>query len=154
MYFPLFVGVLCLSFFCYALLCVRSSFAVTLKRKRKLFALLLLSYRYIITINVLRFFLTVPWAGLQYAFVVFPDLITYFLFFLHMMLHYFFPLPPGNPFILRVSRYVRVEKDHILLKIIYQQYTIQLETLITSKLIITKVSCEAPAISKYIIVEH
>ena len=37
-YFPLFVGVLCLSLFCYALLCVHSSFAITLKRKRKLVA--------------------------------------------------------------------------------------------------------------------
>ena len=36
MYFPLFVGVLCLSLFCYALLCVHSSFAIVLKRKRKL----------------------------------------------------------------------------------------------------------------------
>ena len=44
MYFPLFVGVLCLSLFCYALLCVHSSFAITLKRKRKLDDLLLLSY--------------------------------------------------------------------------------------------------------------
>ena len=42
-YFPLFVGVLCLSLFCYALLCVHSSFAIILKRKRKLVALLLLS---------------------------------------------------------------------------------------------------------------
>ena len=41
--FPLFVGVLCLSLFCYALLCVHSSFAIILKRKRKLVALLLLS---------------------------------------------------------------------------------------------------------------
>ena len=32
MYFPLFVGVLCLSLFCYALLCVHSSFAIILKR--------------------------------------------------------------------------------------------------------------------------
>ena len=31
--------------FCYALLCVHSSFAIILKRKRKLVALLLLSYR-------------------------------------------------------------------------------------------------------------
>ena len=38
MYFPLFVGVLCLSLFCYALLCVRSSFAIVLKRKRRLVA--------------------------------------------------------------------------------------------------------------------
>ena len=31
--------------FCYALLCVHSSFSIILKRKRKLVALLLLSYR-------------------------------------------------------------------------------------------------------------
>ena len=49
----LFVGVLCLSLFCYALLRVHSSFAIILKRKRKLVALLLLSYRCIVTINVL-----------------------------------------------------------------------------------------------------
>ena len=52
MYFPLFVGVLCLYLFCYALLCVHSSLAIILKRKRKLAALLLLSYRCIVTINV------------------------------------------------------------------------------------------------------
>ena len=34
MYFPLFVGVLCLYFLCYALLCVHSSFAIILKRKK------------------------------------------------------------------------------------------------------------------------
>ena len=43
-YFLMLVGVLCLSLFCYALLCVHSSFAIILKRKRKLVALLLLSY--------------------------------------------------------------------------------------------------------------
>ena len=43
MYFPLIVGVMCLSLFCYALLCVHSSFSIILKRKRKLVALLLLS---------------------------------------------------------------------------------------------------------------
>ena len=42
MNFPLFVGVLCLYFVCYALLCVHSSFAIILKRKRKLAALLFL----------------------------------------------------------------------------------------------------------------
>ena len=73
MFFPLFVGVLCLSLFCYALLCVHSSFAIIMKRKRKLVALLLLSYRFIVTINVMWLFLTVPWVGLQYAIVVFPD---------------------------------------------------------------------------------
>ena len=71
--FPLFVGVLCLSLFCYALLSVHSSFAIILERKRKLVALLLLSYRCIVTINVLWLFLTVPWVGLQCVIVVFPD---------------------------------------------------------------------------------
>ena len=52
MYFPLFVGVLCLCLFCYALLCVHASLAIILKRKRKLVALLLLSNICMITINV------------------------------------------------------------------------------------------------------
>ena len=73
MYFQLFVGVLCLSLFCYALLCVHSTFAIILKRQRKLVALLLLSYKCIVTINVLWLFLTVPWDGLQCVIVVFPD---------------------------------------------------------------------------------
>ena len=60
-------------FFCYALLCFHSSFAIILKRKRKLVALLLLSYRCNVTINVLWLFLTVPWVGLQCVIVVFPD---------------------------------------------------------------------------------
>ena len=58
--------------FCYALLCVNSSLAIILKRKRRLVALLLLSYRYIVTIHVLWLFLTVPWVGLQCVIVVFP----------------------------------------------------------------------------------
>ena len=73
MYFPLFVGDLCLALFCYASLCVHSSFAIILKRKIKLVALLLLSYRCIITIIVLWLFLTVSWAGLQYVIVLFLD---------------------------------------------------------------------------------
>ena len=73
MYFPLLVGVLCLSLFCYALLCVHSSFAIILKSKSKLVALLLLSYRCIDTINVLWLFLTVTWVGLQCVIVAFPD---------------------------------------------------------------------------------
>ena len=74
MYFPLFEGVLCLSLFRYALLCVQSSFATILKRKRKLnLALLVLSYRCIITINVLWLFLAVSWVSLQCVIVVFPD---------------------------------------------------------------------------------
>ena len=73
MYFPLFVGVLCLALFCYAILCVNSSFAIILKRKRKLDSLLLLSYGCVVTINALWLFLTVSCVGLQCVVVVFPD---------------------------------------------------------------------------------
>ena len=51
MYFPLFVGVLCLSLFCYALLFVHYRFAIILKRKRKLAPLLLSPYRCIVTLK-------------------------------------------------------------------------------------------------------
>ena len=67
------MGFLCLSLFCYALLCVHSSFAIILKRKKTLVALLLFSYRCIVTINVLWVFITVPWAGLLYVIVVLSD---------------------------------------------------------------------------------
>ena len=67
------MGVLCLSLFCYALLSVHSSFAIILKSKRKLVAFLLLSYRCIVTLNVLWLFLAVPWVGLQCVIVEFPD---------------------------------------------------------------------------------
>ena len=69
----LFVRVLCSSLFCYALICVHSSFAIILKRKRKLVVLLILSYRCIVAIYVLWLILTVPWDGLQYVIVVLPD---------------------------------------------------------------------------------
>ena len=67
------MGVLCLSLICYALHCVHSSFAIILKRKRKLVALLLLYYRCIVTINCIWLFLTVSCVGLQCVIVVFPD---------------------------------------------------------------------------------
>ena len=73
MYLPLSVGVLCLSLFCYALRCVHSSFAIILKRIRYLVAMLLMSYRCTVTINVLWLFLAVPRVGLQCVIVVFPD---------------------------------------------------------------------------------
>ena len=44
MYFQLLLGVLCLSLIYYALLYVHSSYAIILKRKRKLVSWLLLSY--------------------------------------------------------------------------------------------------------------
>ena len=52
---------------------VHFSFAIILKRKGKLVALLLLSFRCIVTIYVLWLFFTVPWVGLQCVTVVFPD---------------------------------------------------------------------------------
>ena len=42
-------------------------------RGRDSYFLLLLSYRFIVTINVLWLLFTVPWVGLQYVIVVFPD---------------------------------------------------------------------------------
>ena len=63
-----------MSLFCYLLLCVHStSFAVVLKRKRKPFALLLLSYGCVVAANILWLFLAVQWVGLQCVIVVFPD---------------------------------------------------------------------------------
>ena len=57
----------------YAVLCVLSSSAIILKRKRKLVNLLLLSYRCVVTINVPWLFLVVPWVCLQFVIVVFTD---------------------------------------------------------------------------------
>ena len=68
-----------LSLFCYALLFVHSSFAIILRRNRKLVALLLMSYRCIVTINVVLLFLPVPWVGLQFVIVVFLIILTYVL---------------------------------------------------------------------------
>ena len=62
-----------MSLFCYALPCVHSSFAIILKKKIKLVALLLLSYRCIVTINAMWLILAVPSVGLQCVIVIFPD---------------------------------------------------------------------------------
>ena len=62
---------MCLSLFSYALLCVISSFAIILKRKGELIALLLLSYRCLVAVNVLCLFLMVPYVCLQCVIVVF-----------------------------------------------------------------------------------
>ena len=53
----LIMGVLCLSLFSHALLCALPSFAIILKRKRELVALLLLSFGYLVTVNVQWIFL-------------------------------------------------------------------------------------------------
>ena len=57
----------------WSLFCALSSFAIILTRKRELGALLLLSFRCLVTVNVLWLFLTVPRVGLQCVIVVFPD---------------------------------------------------------------------------------
>ena len=61
-------GVLCLSLFWYALLCVLSHVPISLKRK----ILFLLSHPCLAILYVLWLFLTVPWVGLQCVIVVFP----------------------------------------------------------------------------------
>ena len=72
--------------FCYVLLCVHYSSEIILKRARKLIALLLLSYRCIVTINVLWLFLTWPWIGLQYVIVVFPDHTHFLIIFFDLII--------------------------------------------------------------------
>ena len=64
------------SVFCYALLCVHSSFAIILLGKRELIALLSLSsWRLVI---VVWLFLAVPMFCLQFVIVMFPDHTHYF----------------------------------------------------------------------------
>ena len=62
-----------------SIICVHFSFAIILKRKRKLADLLLLSYRCLVTENDLWLLLMVSWIGMQPVIVVFPDH-TYLLF--------------------------------------------------------------------------
>ena len=62
-----------LVFFWYALLCVLSSFAFILTRKRALVALRVLSFECLVAVNVLCLFLRVPWVGRQCVIVVFLD---------------------------------------------------------------------------------
>ena len=57
----------------FTLLCVYSYFAIILKRKGKPVGLLLLSYRCIVTINVLWLVCPLLWVGLQCVLVVFLD---------------------------------------------------------------------------------
>ena len=72
MYFHCLWGVLCWSLVWYALLYVLSSFEVILTRRRESW-LLYFYFRCLVTVNVLLLFLTVPWVGLQFVIVVFPD---------------------------------------------------------------------------------
>ena len=49
------------------------SFVIILKRKREMVALLLLSYRYLVTVNVKWLFLMMKWVDLEFMIVVFLD---------------------------------------------------------------------------------
>ena len=60
-------------FVCCALLYVHSSFAIIWGRGGGLVALLLMSCGCVVAIGVLWLFLAVPWVGLQYVIVLFPD---------------------------------------------------------------------------------
>ena len=73
-------------FFCCALLCVCSGFAIILMGKRELIALLGLSSWCLMV--VVWLFLAVPWVCLQFVVVVFPDH-TY-------LLHVFLTFWPGS----------------------------------------------------------
>ena len=53
------------------------SFVIILTRKRGLFALLLLSFGCLVTVNVWLFF-TLPWVGLHCMIVVFPECVILF----------------------------------------------------------------------------
>ena len=83
MYLTLFVGFLCWSLFCYALLCIISSSAIILMRKRELVALLFCFYclpgALWLLVTKCSVALTLPWICLQFVIVVLPNH-TYFLF--------------------------------------------------------------------------
>ena len=65
-------GVLRWSLSLYALLNILSRFATILTRKKELLALLLLSFRCLFCYG-LWLFLMMPWVGLGFVIVVFPD---------------------------------------------------------------------------------
>ena len=100
----------CFSLFCYVLLCVHSSFAIILKRKRKLDALLLLSYKCIVTINVMLLFLTVPWVGLQCVILVIPD-------HTHLLFSFMQPFPRQNHLFLRYHTLRTCYQTNLLSKV-------------------------------------
>ena len=60
-------------FVLFCILSVHSSFAIILKRERTLVVLRLLSYRCVLTLNVLWLFRAVSWVGLLCVIVVCPD---------------------------------------------------------------------------------
>ena len=61
------IGFCIRSLFCYAILCVISSFAIITLGKRGLVALLLLSSGYHVAVIAIILFLMVPWVGLWYV---------------------------------------------------------------------------------------
>ena len=86
MYFSLWGFCVCLCFW-YALLGAFPIFAIILKRKRELVALLLLSYGYFVAVNDQWLFLVMRWVGLESMIVVFPD-------HTHLLLGFVTKMPP------------------------------------------------------------
>ena len=62
-------------------------------RERELVALLVLSYRRLVTVNVLWLYLTVPWVGLQSVIVVFYEY-THLLFYNESIICYLLSVGP------------------------------------------------------------
>ena len=52
---------------------MHSSFCNHFEEEEKAGCVAILSHRCIVTLNVLWLFLMVPWVGLQYVIVIFPD---------------------------------------------------------------------------------
>ena len=73
MYRRLFEGVLCWSLFWYSLLCPFKFCNYLDEEDRAGWSILLLSFRCLVTVNVLWLFLAWPWVGLQCVIVVFPE---------------------------------------------------------------------------------
>ena len=72
------MGDLCLFLFFVCITLGPFSFAIILKTKRELVALLLFTYGCNVIVNLLLLFLALLWVGLQCVIVVFPDY-THFL---------------------------------------------------------------------------
>ena len=63
MYFSLCVGIMCLSLFCYVLLCVHSTFCNCLEEEENAGSFAFVVFLMSCYVNVLRLFLTVQWDG-------------------------------------------------------------------------------------------
>ena len=93
MHFPLFVGNLCLSLFCYVLLCVHSIFCNHLEEEEKAGCFAFIVLQMSCYCKCLWLFLTVSWVGLQCIIVIFPDITHLFFACQIHMLQFYHPRP-------------------------------------------------------------